>query len=146
MSYSYSFSFLELLVVPTLLLYVCLGTTPPYDVCVWLESWVGKGVMVLCAVSLAYYAPTWIAIVGVGVLAYIMYQCGQSTGFTAVQHYALNEDRKMSELTAFNQFPYTLEQEMVAKMTPQINTGMTLTSPSYVPFSETTFSPVIRNT
>jgi len=39
----------------------------------------------------------------------------------------------MSQFTAFNQFPYTLEQEVVAKMAPIVRSGSSLTSASYKP-------------
>ena len=39
----------------------------------------------------------------------------------------------MSQFTAFNQFPYTLEQEVVAKMAPIVRSGSSLSSASYKP-------------
>jgi hypothetical protein len=39
----------------------------------------------------------------------------------------------MSQFTAFNQFPYTLEQEVVAKMAPIVHTGYSINSASYKP-------------
>jgi len=46
------------------------------------------------------------------------------------------EEKKASNLTAFNQFPYTLEQEMVSKMAPIEHTV-------YEPSS---FVPLLDNT
>jgi hypothetical protein len=50
----------------------------------------------------------------------------------------------MSQFTAFNQFPYTLEQEVVAKMAPIVRSGSSLTPPSYKPLLENLYdaSPV----
>jgi hypothetical protein len=39
----------------------------------------------------------------------------------------------MSQFTAFNQFPYTLEQEVVAKMAPIARSGSSLVPASYKP-------------
>jgi len=42
----------------------------------------------------------------------------------------------MSQFTAYNQFPYTLEQEVVAKMAPIMKSGSSLTQASYKPLLE----------
>ena len=55
------------------------------------------------------------------------------TGIDALNKYAPSEEKKVSQFTAFNQFPYTLEQEVVKKMAPIINTGGFLNPPSYKP-------------
>jgi hypothetical protein len=67
----------------------------------------------------------------------------QTTGIDALQRYMPTEQKKFTELTALNQFPYTLEQEMVKLRTnSRFNnpgTGMgILSSPSYKPFLENT--------
>jgi hypothetical protein len=43
------------------------------------------------------------------------------------------EEKKASQLTAYNQFPYTLEQEVVKKMAPIVQPVSSLTKPSYKP-------------
>jgi hypothetical protein len=57
-------------------------------------------------------------------------------GINALQKYAPSEDKKMSQFTAYNQFPYTLEQEVVKKMAPIKHFGTTLSKASYKPFLE----------
>jgi len=55
------------------------------------------------------------------------------TGLDALRRYAPSEENKNIQLTAFNQFPYTLEQEVVRKMAPIIHSGSSLTRASYTP-------------
>jgi len=56
-----------------------------------------------------------------------------ATGSTALLKFGSSEKQKMGDLTAFNQFPYTLEQEMVKLRT--INKDPPIESPaSYKPF------------
>lgn len=50
-----------------------------------------------------------------------------------LKQYIPSENKKSSQLTAFNQFPYTLEQEVVKKMAPIVQSGTSLTKPSYKP-------------
>ena len=56
-----------------------------------------------------------------------------TTGIDALQKYAPSEVKKTSQFTAFNQFPYTLEQEVVKKMAPIVQSGSSLSKPSYKP-------------
>jgi hypothetical protein len=56
-----------------------------------------------------------------------------ATGIDALQKYAPTEEKKSSQFTAFNQFPYTLEQEVVAKMSPIMKSGSSLSQASYKP-------------
>ena len=50
----------------------------------------------------------------------------------------------MNQFTAFNQFPYTLEQEVVKKMAPIVQSGSVLKKASYKPMLEDLYgaSPV----
>jgi hypothetical protein len=57
----------------------------------------------------------------------------QSTGISALQKYAPTEEKKSSQFSAYNQFPYTLEQEIVAKMAPVMQSGSSITQASYKP-------------
>jgi hypothetical protein len=45
----------------------------------------------------------------------------------------------MSQFTAFNQFPYTLEQEVVAKMAPIVRSGSSLNTASYKPLIDNNY-------
>jgi hypothetical protein len=56
-----------------------------------------------------------------------------TTGFDALQRFAPSEEKKSSQFSAFNQFPYTLEQEVVAKMAPIMKSGFSLSQASYKP-------------
>ena len=46
-----------------------------------------------------------------------------SNGELAIQRYLPSEMKKSNHLTAFNQFPVTLEEEMVKKMAPLVETS-----------------------
>ena len=56
-----------------------------------------------------------------------------TTGLDALQKYAPTEEKKASQFSAFNQFPYTLEQEVVAKMAPVMQSGSSITQASFKP-------------
>ena len=56
-----------------------------------------------------------------------------ATGLDALKKYAPSEEKKMSQYTSYNQFPYTLEQEVVAKMAPIAQSGYSINEASYKP-------------
>lgn len=58
-----------------------------------------------------------------------------STGNFGLNNFVPSELMKSQQLSAFNQFPYTLEQEVVAKMAP-IYHGGPVTKASYKPYME----------
>ena len=60
------------------------------------------------------------------------------TGMAALKEYYPTEEKKWSPFTPTHQFPYTLEQEMVKKMTPQ-KTNTDYVKPSYKPMLEDTY-------
>ncbi len=74
----------------------------------------------------------------------LMRRSSAATGFDALKKYAPSEEKKISQFTAFNQFPYTLEQEVVAKMAPIMNSGSSLTQASYKPLLDNLYdaSPI----
>tara|TARA_B110000971_G_scaffold221974_1_gene272083 strand:+ start:9259 stop:9735 length:477 start_codon:yes stop_codon:yes gene_type:complete len=47
-----------------------------------------------------------------------------------------SEESKKAQFTVYNQFPYTLEQEVIKKMVPTFNPGSSLSKPSYKPTLE----------
>jgi hypothetical protein len=44
-----------------------------------------------------------------------------------------SEYNKFAQFTAFNQFPYTLEQEVIKQMVPTMTPGNSISKPSYKP-------------
>jgi hypothetical protein len=63
-------------------------------------------------------------------------RASESTGIDALKKYLPTEEKKFSQFTAFNQYPYTLEQEVVKKMAPIVQSGSSLTKASYMPILE----------
>ena len=52
------------------------------------------------------------------------------------KQYVPSEAKKNNQYNAFNQFPYTLEQEIVKIMAPLKNAGTSFTKPSFSPLME----------
>jgi hypothetical protein len=85
-----------------------------------------------------------LAVLALFVVFDLMRRSSLTTGISALDKYAPSEEKKMSQFTAFNQFPYTLEQEVVSKMAPIVQTGSALNPASYKPMLENLYdaSPI----
>ena len=79
------------------------------------------------------HANPFLAVLGLFVAFDLIRRSSMSTGIDALQRFAPSEDKKLTQFSAYNQFPYTLEQEMVTKMTPMVNSGISITPSSYKP-------------
>jgi hypothetical protein len=89
--------------------------------------------LALCLLSMN----TLLGVIGL-VAAYVLIQRSENTtGTRAEKDYLPSEAKKKSVLTAMNQFPVTVEEEVIAKMLPMNN---------QVDLSESEFKPVLGDT
>ena len=85
-------------------------------------------VLALCLLSVNALA----GVVGL-IAAYVLIQrSGDATGSIATQNYLPNEEKKSTHLSAMNQFPVTVEEEVISKMLPSTN-QRDLTPPEFKP-------------
>jgi len=123
----------EFILVILMIIYLILGFKTPGVIANMVDNIIGKVVIVLVIVYLFLNSNPILAVVASLVAFDLMRRSSDETGLGSLQKYAPSEVKKMSQFSAFNQFPYTLEQEMVAKMAPIVRSGSSLTSASYKP-------------
>lgn len=123
----------ELVLVVLMVLYIVVGVRTPDIVATVVDTIVGKVVVIVGVLYLFMHANPIVAVVAALAAFDLLRRSSQTTGIAALQAYAPSEVKKMSQFTAFNQFPYTLEQEVVAKMAPIVRSGSSLTPASYKP-------------
>jgi hypothetical protein len=123
----------ELILVILFIIYLVLGLRTPELVANMVDNVIGKVVIILVVIYLFMNANPVLAVLAALVAFDLMRRSTETTGLDALEKYAPTEKKKMSQFTAFNQFPYTLEQEVVAKMAPIIRSGSSLTPASYKP-------------
>jgi hypothetical protein len=123
----------EFILVILMIIYLVLGFRTPDVIANLIDNMIGKVVIILIIVYLFMHANPILAVVAALVAFDLMRRSSETTGLGALQAYAPSEQKKMSQFTAFNQFPYTLEQEVVAKMAPIVRSGSSLTAASYKP-------------
>jgi hypothetical protein len=129
-----------------MVIYLIMGLKTPDVVANIVDTIVGKVVIILVVGYLFIHANPILAVLAALVAFDLMRRASQATGLDALKKYMPSEEKKTSQFTAFNQFPYTLEQEVVAKMAPIVRTGSPLSHASYKPMLNNIYdaSPLIE--
>jgi len=123
----------EFILAILLIIYLVMGFKTPDSVADIVDTLPGKVVIMVIVISLfTYYHPV-LAVIAMFAAFDLIRRSSESTGLDSLQKYVPTEEKKMSRFNAFNQFPYTLEQEMVAKMVPMRNSGSSITQSSFKP-------------
>lgn len=123
----------EFILIILMIIYLILGLKTPEIIANMIDNIVGKVVIILIVIYLFMHANPILAVLATLVAFDLMRRSNDATGLGALSSYAPSEQKKMSQFTAFNQFPYTLEQEVVAKMAPIVRSGSSISPPSYKP-------------
>jgi hypothetical protein len=123
----------ELILVVLLVVYLVMGLKTPEGIANVVDTLVGKVVIFMVIVFLFMHFHPILAVLALFAAFDLIRRSSMTTGLDALQKYAPSEEKKASQFTAFNQFPYTLEQEVVAKMAPILQSGSSLTQASYKP-------------
>jgi hypothetical protein len=123
----------ELVLVVLFIIYLIMGSKTPEPVAGLVDTLVGKIVIFVTIIYLFMHANPILAVLALFVGFDLIRRSSMATGIDALQRFAPSEEKKASQFTAFNQFPYTLEQEVVAKMAPVMKSGSSLSQASYKP-------------
>jgi hypothetical protein len=136
----------ELILTILFIIYLVMGFQLPLPVATIVDSILGKIFLLMIVVYLFSYSNPILAVLFLLVAIHMIRNSSVVTGNYGLDVFMPSEDKKSQQLTAFNQFPYTLEQEVVAKMAP-IYHGAPTTKPSYRPVLENLYdaSKVSRN-
>jgi hypothetical protein len=115
------------------IIYLIMGYPIPETLADMIDTIYGKIIVYVIALTLLVSVNPVLGVLGLFVAFDLIRRSEIATGRTALLKFGSSEKQKMGDLTAFNQFPYTLEQEMVKLRT--INKDPPIESPpSYKPF------------
>ena len=123
----------ELVLSILLIVYLILGLKTPEPIASIIDTLLGKLAVVLVVIYLFMRANPILAILSLFAAYVLMRGSSVTTGSDALKRFAPSEEKKSSQFSAFNQFPYTLEQEVVAKMAPLVQSGSSISQASYKP-------------
>jgi hypothetical protein len=108
----------QLMLAILFVIYLIMGYKTPEPVANLIDTLPGKVVVIVLALSLFVSVHPVLGVLGLLVAYDLIRRSGASTGINALKKYLPTQEKVDSQFTAFNQFPYTLEQEMVKKMAP----------------------------
>lgn len=115
------------------IIYLIMGYKTPENIANVIDTFYGKTIIFGMVLLMFFYGNPILAVLGLFVAFDLIRRSSMVTGIDALKKYQPSEEKKFSQFTALNQFPYTLEQEVVSKMAPIIQSGYTLTKASYKP-------------
>jgi|TARA_B100000674_G_C37821950_1_gene906239 hypothetical protein len=118
-----SYLVLSLLMV----VFIVLEVAPPSNVCMLVDTIVGKAVVIMVALSL-FSLDMLMGIVGIVAAYVLIMRCSKKE---EIRTFSPSEVRKSKHLSVMNQFPQTVEEEIIGKMLPRTNPD--LQAPDYKP-------------
>jgi len=118
------------------IIYLIMGYKTPEMIANVVDTLVGKIVIFIMVIFIFMNANPILAVLSLFVAFDLIRRSSSVTGIDALKMYLPTEEKKSSQFTAFNQYPYTLEQEVVKKMAPIVQSGSSLTKASYMPTLE----------
>lgn len=115
------------------ILYLVMGFKTPEPIANKIDTIGGKMVLFILSIYMFLNLHPVLAVLGLLVFFNLMRTSSEATGIDALKKYEPTEEKRMSQFSAFNQFPYTLEQEIVKKMAPSVNSGSSISQSSFKP-------------
>lgn len=100
-------------------IYLVLGYRLPSSIASVIDTSIGKIVVVVIALMLFAYSNPVLGVLALLVAYQLIQGASVKTGMAGLEQYYPTEAKKWSPFSSTNQFPYTLEQEVVKKMTTQ---------------------------
>ena len=126
-------------------IYLILGLNTPKPIAQIIDTLIGKIVVILLAIYLFIYTNPILGVIGFFVAYDLIRRSSVATGNFGIDNYLPTEETKQAKMSSYNQYPYTLEQEMVKKMVPTVTKDMT--NASYIPMTDDVYdaAPAISN-
>ena len=109
----------EIILSILFLIYLVMGYPIPQPLAEMIDTGVGKIVVLTIAILVFSVSCPLLGILAIFVAFHLIYKSGVDSGNYALRNFVPNQKNKDRYLNAQHQFPYTLEQEMVTKMTMQ---------------------------
>lgn len=134
---------MELILGCLMILYLLAGIQLPSSLNTAFNSWFGQVIMLLIVFYMFCNSNIILGVLTLLVVLTIMMN-NQSSTMSIAMNNQPSEENKSQQFSQFNQFPYTLEQEMVKKMVPLYSAGDSINNASYEPIMDNIYdsSPI----
>jgi hypothetical protein len=134
----------QLALVVIFLVYLILGLQIPDPIASVIDSSLGKVFVAISVLLLFAYTNPILSVLGVLVAYQLVKNASENTGTSALDQFYPSEGKKWAPFSSSNEFPYTLEQEVVKKMASQ-KFNDNFVKPPYAPRLEDNYdaAPVV---
>jgi len=129
----------ELILGILIVIFLIMGYKLPEPFDSMLNSLIGKIILFILVIYMFMNSNHYLAILLLFVIFKISMSHPAVVTKSVIKQNNPSEDTKRSQFTSYNQFPYTLEQEVVKKMAPIVRPGVAMTKASYKPLVEHTY-------
>lgn len=117
------------------LVYIIFNINTPHSLALLVDNLYGTIIVVFLALTLFFAVNPVIAVLGVIAAVELLRRSKVSTGSSAMLNQLPTEDRKAFDMKAQNQFPMTLEEEVIKNRAPLVDSAPA-GPPSYKPVLE----------
>lgn len=125
----------QLILVILFIVYLLIGIETPESIANIIDTLPGKMIVILVALFLFAYSNPILGVLGIFVAYHLLKNSSMSSTLiinNTLDSYYPTEQKVWSPFTPTNQFPYTLEQEIVKEMAPQ-KFNLTYEAPTFKP-------------
>ena len=105
-------------IVALLIIYIVFNVETPELFAHYIDTLIGKVVVVMLALCVFMRTDKLVGILTIVAAYELIKRSGKKTGKEAMDRFIPSETRKCNSMNAFNNFPVTLEEQMVSKLVP----------------------------
>ena len=113
----------QLILLVVFILYILLNVQTPNMLATLIDNIYGNVVVVLMALFILTHMNPIVGVVALYAAYEFVQRSSVTTGSAAIRRYLPTEIKKGKHFSAFNQFPVTLEEEVVKQMAPLVETS-----------------------
>jgi len=113
----------QLILLVVFILYILLNVQTPNMLATLIDNIYGNVVVVLMALFVLTHMNPIVGVVALYAAYELIQRSSVTTGSAAIRRYLPTEIKKGKHFSAFNQFPVTLEEEVVKQMAPLVETS-----------------------
>lgn len=113
----------HLVLLVIFILYIIMNIQTPYALANIIDTVYGNVIVILIAIALFTYLNPIVGVVALFAAYELIKRSSVATGSATISRYLPSENRKGKHMSAFNQFPITLEEEIVNQMAPLVETS-----------------------
>lgn len=126
----------EILLLLVLVIYILAEVKTPHPLANILDNVYGNATVTILAIVIGLKTNILVGVVSLVAGYELVKRSSVATGTHAVRNYIPCENKKLSDFEKYNEFPVTLEEEIVAKMAPLVEKA---------PSSKATYKPVLHD-